>query len=83
MQLPSDNTKPEWKLDGSIVTVTELHLTTLVSTLRERIVKRMESSAPQSRIRLAFEGKELRNANTMASYNIEDGDLVTFSVKKK
>ena len=83
VQLPNDNTKPEWKLDGSMVKVSDLPLTTLVSTLRERIVKRIESSAPQSRIRLAYEGKEMRNANTIASYNLEDGDLITFTVKKK
>jgi len=83
VQLPNDNTKPEWKLDGTTVSITDLPLTTLVSTLRERIVRRIESSAPQSRVRLACEGKELRNANTIASYNLEDGDLVTFSVKKK
>lgn len=65
------------------MTVPDLALTTLISTLRERIVRAIGSSAPQSRIRLSFEGKELRNVNNMASYNLEDGDLITFSVKKK
>jgi splicing factor 3A subunit 1 len=81
VQLPTDGSKPEWKLNGALVTVPDLMVTVLVSTLRERITKVIESSVPHSRIRLHQDGKELRNANTIASYNLEDGDVVVFSVR--
>ena len=57
-------------------------MTTLVSTLRERITKPLESSLPHSRVRLAYDGKELRNANTIASYNLEHGDVVVLTVRE-
>ena len=36
---------------------------------------------PLSRIMLSFGGKMLTNANTLASYNLEDEDLLVLSVR--
>ncbi|KAH7877687.1 Pre-mRNA splicing factor PRP21 like protein-domain-containing protein [Lentinula edodes] len=85
-QLPTDNTKPEWKFDGKIVTVPDLPLNLLVSTLRERIIQHIGSSVNVSRIRLSYAGKMLTNKSTIASYNMEDEELVTLTLgdaKKK
>ncbi|KAF7359550.1 hypothetical protein MSAN_01298100 [Mycena sanguinolenta] len=81
VQLPNDNSKPEWKLDGSVVTVPDLPLNLLVSTLRDRILLHTDSSVPVSRIRLSYMGKMLNNKDTIAVYNLEDEDLVVLSVR--
>ncbi|KAI6111493.1 Pre-mRNA splicing factor PRP21 like protein-domain-containing protein [Pisolithus thermaeus] len=86
IQLPSDPSKPEWKLEGQVVTVSDLPLTLLVSTLRDRFLQTTGSTLPASRIRLSFMGKMLTNSNTIAFYNLEDEDLIALSVsaeKKK
>jgi splicing factor 3A subunit 1 len=80
VQLPNDPSKPEWKLDGTVVTTPELPLNLLVSTLRDRILQHTESSLPTSRIRLAYAGKMLTNANSIASFNLEDEDVLVLSV---
>ncbi|KAH7930849.1 hypothetical protein BV22DRAFT_1138400 [Leucogyrophana mollusca] len=80
VQLPDDPSKPEWKLDGKVVTVPDLPLNLFVSTLRERIRQITGSSLPDSRARISYAGKMLANANTIASYNLEDEDLVVLSV---
>ncbi|KAK0240331.1 Pre-mRNA splicing factor PRP21 like protein-domain-containing protein [Armillaria nabsnona] len=86
VQLPNDTSKPEWKLDGSTVTVPDLPLNLLVSTLRDRIVQHTGISVPISRIRLSYAGKMLTNSSSIAVYNMEDEELLMLSVspaKKK
>ena len=83
MQLPNDPSKPEWKLDGSVVTLPDLPLNLLVSTLRDRILQQTGSGLPASRMRLSFMGKVLTNMNTIASYNLEDEDMLVLSVSDK
>ncbi|CCM02886.1 uncharacterized protein FIBRA_05000 [Fibroporia radiculosa] len=80
VQLPNDPSKPEWKLDGRVTTIPDVPLNLLVSTLRDRILQHT-GSLPVSRIRLAYAGQMLTNANTIASYNIEDEDLIVLSLR--
>ena len=82
VRLPNDPSKPEYKLDGSVVTVPDLPLNLLISTLRDRILQHTGSAVPASRIRLAYDSKMLTNANTLASYNLEDEDLLVLSVRE-
>lgn len=81
VQLPIDEAKPEWKLDGSVVTLSEIPVKYLVSTLRDHIVRQTGSSIPPGRIMLAYNGKPLRNSDTLAVYNVEDEDMLTLSVR--
>ena len=81
VQLPKDPSKPEWKLDGSVVTLPELPLNTLVSTLRDRILQITGSTVGASKIRLSYAGKMLTNMQTIAVYNLEDEDLVVATVR--
>nr|GAT61226.1 predicted protein [Mycena chlorophos] len=81
VQLPKDDTKPEWKLDGTVVTIPDLSLNLLVSTLRDRILLHTGSTVGVSRIRLSYQGKMLNNKETIASYNLEDEDLLVLSVR--
>ncbi|KAF8892613.1 Pre-mRNA splicing factor PRP21 like protein-domain-containing protein [Infundibulicybe gibba] len=81
VQLPDEPSKPEWKLDGTIVTVPDLPLNLLVSTLRERILQHTGSAFSASRIRLSYLGKMLTNSTSIAEHNLEDEDLVVFSIR--
>ncbi|KZT59751.1 hypothetical protein CALCODRAFT_493254, partial [Calocera cornea HHB12733] len=81
VQLPNAEDNPGWHFDGKVAEVPELPLTLLVSTLRDRIVQLLDSTCPVGRIRLTFQGKTLTNAQTMASYNLEDGDMLYLSVR--
>lgn len=81
VQLPNESSKPEWKFDGGVVLVPDLPLTLLVSTLRDRILQHTGSSISAGKIRISYEGRMLTNANTIASYNLEEEDTVTVSVR--
>lgn len=68
-------------MNGSVVTLPEIPVTFLVSTLRDHVARHIGSSVPLSRIMLSFNGKMLTNANTLASYNVEDEDLLVLAVR--
>jgi splicing factor 3A subunit 1 len=75
--------KPEWKLNGSVIEVPDLPVSTLFATLRERIKRVMDADLPISRLRLDYQGKIMNNSATLASVNLDDGDVVVLNVKKK
>ena len=79
--MPADTSKPEWKLSGEIVTVPDLPLNLLVSTLRDRILQHTGSSISASRIRLSYQGKMLTNSSSIAATNLEHEDLLMLSVR--
>lgn len=83
VQLPDMSEKPEWKLNGSIITVPDLPLNTLFSTVRERIKRVVDADLPISRLRLDYGQKVMSNASTMASVNLDDGDMLVLTVRKK
>jgi len=81
VQMPNDASKPEWKLQGQIVTIPDLPMNLLVSTLRDRILQHTGSTVPASKIRLSYLGKMLTNSTNLAAPNLEDEDLLVFSVR--
>ena len=83
VQLPTMPEKPEWKLNGSIITISDLPLNFLVSSLRDRIAGIIEAQLPISRMRLDFGTKVLSNASTLASVNLDEGDMIVLSIRKK
>jgi len=79
--MPNDPSKPEWKLQGQIVTVPDLPMNLLFSSLRDRILQHTGSAVPASKIRLSYMGKMLTNSTNLAASNLEDEDLLLFSVR--
>lgn len=61
--------------------IPDLPLNLLVSTLRDRILQHTGGAVPASRIRISYQGKMLTNGTSIASYNLEDEDLLVFSVR--
>lgn len=64
-----------------MVTLEDIPVTFVLSTLREVLARHIGSSMPLSRIIMSFEGKMLANATTLAGYNIEDGDMLVLSLR--
>ena len=81
VQLPNEPARPEWKFDGGVVTLPDLPLNTLVSTLRDRIVRMTGSTVGVSMIRVSYGGKMLTNTQTIAVYNLEDEDLIVATLR--
>ena len=81
VQLPLNGSVPEWKLDGTIVTIADLPLNLLVSTLRDRIIATTGSALSAGRLILSYNNKMLTNRNTIASYNLEEEDLLVLTVR--
>lgn len=82
VKLPDYSAKPEWKLDGSTVPIPEVTLSTLVSTLRDRIIGQIGSTVPFSRMRLQMGTITLSNSKTLAFYNIQEGEEVSFELRE-
>ncbi|WWC89581.1 uncharacterized protein L201_004506 [Kwoniella dendrophila CBS 6074] len=84
IQLPNMmNEKPEYKLDGSIISISDLPVTTLFSTIREKIKRIVDADLPISRMRLDYGPKVMNNASTLASVNLDEGDTLNLVLKKK
>ncbi|KAF9521059.1 hypothetical protein BS47DRAFT_1370221 [Hydnum rufescens UP504] len=81
VQLPNISDKPEWNLNGAIATIPDIPLTLLISSLRDRIIAHIKANIPASRIKLSFRNKVLTNANTLASYNMDDDDLIVMTLR--
>ncbi|KAI9457750.1 hypothetical protein BJY52DRAFT_1223673 [Lactarius psammicola] len=81
VQLPSNASTPEWKMDGTIVTITDLPLNLFVSTLRDRIIAATGSTLSPGKLILSYNGKMLTNRSTIANCNLEEDDLLVLSVR--
>ncbi|EJT45664.1 pre-mRNA splicing factor [Trichosporon asahii var. asahii CBS 2479] len=83
VQLPSMADKPEWKLDGRTIIVPDLPVNLTFGNLRDRIKRAVDADLPVSRLRLDYNGKVMNNASSLASVNLDEGDVVVLSVRKK
>lgn len=83
VQLADMPDKPEWKLNGNVITVPDVHVGTTFGNLRERIKQAVGADLPVSRIRIDYNGKVMNNSHTLASVNLGEGDVVHMSVRKK
>lgn len=81
VRLPIHSDKPEWKLEGQVLNIPDVPLTALVTTLRDKITTQLDSGVPVSRIRLQMGNTTLTNSKTLASYNVMDGEEITFELR--
>lgn len=82
VQLPNVPDRPEWKLNGSIIDVEDLPMNFLISTLRDRIAKIIDAPLPIARMKIDFGPKTLSNASTLASVNLDEGDILHMSIRE-
>ena len=81
--MPNDTSKPEWKLSSEIVTVPDLPLNLLVSTLRNRILQHTGSTISASHIQLSYQEKMLTNSSSIMATNLEHEDPLMLSVRNQ
>lgn len=81
VQMPEQGDRPEWDVKGQVIELSEVPLTALVSTLRERI--HSQTQVPPGKQQLKWNDRILSNKNTLASYNFENGERLTLAIKKK
>ncbi|QRW00718.1 splicing factor 3A subunit 1 [Ceratobasidium sp. AG-Ba] len=81
VQLPNHPEQPEWKMNGQTIQVPDLPLTLLIGTLRDRVQHIAGSALGVSRMRFSYNNKPLTSNQTLASYNLGEGDLVVLDVR--
>jgi len=78
--VPNMPDKPEWKLEGQMLTVT-LALTETVNSVKSQITE--ELGMPQGKQKLQHESIFLKDANTLAYYNILPGTVLNLQLKER
>ncbi|VDN55427.1 unnamed protein product [Dracunculus medinensis] len=80
VQTPANSTNPEWKLDGSIINVS-MDVAAPVSTLKSAVQDM--TGLPCSKQKLVFEGFFLKDACSLAYYNMKSGSVVQLQIKER
>jgi len=78
--VPSVPDKPEWKLDGQMMSLT-LPLTETVNTIKQRIME--ELGMPQGKQKIQHENIFLKDANSLAYYNLLPGTVLNLQLKER
>ncbi|KAG8747630.1 SF3a splicing factor complex subunit [Ceratobasidium sp. 414] len=81
VQLPNHPEQSEWKMNGQTIQVPDLPLTLLIGTLRDRVQHIAGTALGVSRMRFSYNNKPLTSNQTLASYNLGEGDLVVLDVR--
>ncbi|KRX91335.1 Splicing factor 3A subunit 1, partial [Trichinella pseudospiralis] len=77
---PVSAEKPEWNLNGQSVSYS-LNLTDPVSAIKGKIQE--TTSMPASKQKLSFENIFIKDANTLAYYNMLDGSTIQLQLKER
>lgn len=78
--LPVMPEKPEWKLNGQVLSYT-LSLTESVGSLKAKIQE--ELTMPPAKQKLFFDGMFFKDQNTLGYYNITPGAVITLQIKER
>jgi len=80
VMVPQMPDKPEWKLDGQMLSLT-LQLTDTVNTIKQRIME--ELGMPQGKQKLQHENIFFKDANSLAYYNVTPGTMLNLQLKER
>ncbi|KAG9290545.1 hypothetical protein G9A89_020915 [Geosiphon pyriformis] len=83
IQCPSIPEKPEWNCHGQTILFGNLPLTTLVSSLKEKIATQLGFPTGRQKLSLGGSGAVMKNQVTLAYYNMEDGGIIGLQVKDR
>jgi len=78
--VPNMPDKPEWKCDGQMLSIT-LSLTETVNSIKSKIME--ELGMPQGKQKLQHETIFLKDANSLAYYNILPGAVINLQLKER
>ncbi|KAG2184239.1 hypothetical protein INT44_009254 [Umbelopsis vinacea] len=76
-------TLPEYKLTGEIITIDDLPLTTLVSTLKNRIADKVGMPYGKQKLSVSGVGTVMNNSKSLAFYNFQQGSTIVLGLKDK
>ncbi|CAM0135608.1 SF3a splicing factor complex subunit [Umbelopsis sp. WA50703] len=76
-------TLPEYKLTGETIRIEDLPLTTLVSTLKNRIADKVGMPYGKQKLSVSSTGTVMNNSKSLAFYNFEQGSVVVLGLKDK
>lgn len=80
IQAPSGVDKPEWRLNGRIISIT-VALNDTVSTLKTKIQE--ETGLPPAKQKISYEGMFFKDNNSIAFYNLLSGTTVQLQIKER
>ncbi|GAA98213.1 uncharacterized protein L969DRAFT_85848 [Mixia osmundae IAM 14324] len=80
VQLPTLPDKPEWHCDGSVLQLSDIPLTLLAGTLRDRIQEKI--GMPTGRQKLSLGARILQANITLAALNLDSYDVLTLALKE-
>ena len=76
-------TLPEYKLTGETITIDDLPLTTLVSTLKNRIADKVGMPYSKQKLSVSSTGTVMNNSKSLAFYNFQQGSSIILGLKDK
>jgi len=76
-------TLPEYKLTGESISIADLPLTTLVSTLKNRIADKVGMPYGKQKLSVGATGTVMNNSKSLAFYNFQQGSIVVLGLKDK
>ncbi|ORZ03776.1 Pre-mRNA splicing factor PRP21 like protein-domain-containing protein [Syncephalastrum racemosum] len=82
IQTPSLPDKPEWQLNGQTITLSGLPLSTLISTVKDRITSQLGMPAGKQKL-TTVTNMVLNNSKSLEFYNITDGTHLVLGLKDK
>lgn len=80
IQAPSGVDKPEWRLNGQIISLT-LSLNDSISTLKSKLQE--ETGLPPAKQKISYDGMFFKDNNTIAFYNLLSGTTVQLQIKER
>ncbi|XP_060737607.1 splicing factor 3A subunit 1 [Tachysurus vachellii] len=80
VQVPNMQDKTEWKLSGQVLNFT-LPLTDQVSVIKVKIHE--ATGMPAGKQKLQFEGIFIKDSNSLAYYNMNNGSLIHLALKER
>lgn len=80
VQCPTVTDKPEWKLNGQLVTIT-IALDDTIQKLKQKV--QGETDMPPAKQKISHDGIFFKDSNTVAYYNLVSGATVHLQVKER
>lgn len=80
MQVPSSTDKPEWKLNGQLLSI-NIGLSDTIQKLKQRLQE--ETEMPPAKQKISHDGIFFKDNNSVAYYNLLSGMTVHLQIKER
>lgn len=80
VQVPHNADKPEWRLNGQIISL-NVSLTDAITSLKSKLQE--ETGLPPAKQKLSHDGMFFKDNNSVAFYNLLSGTTVQLQIKER